>query len=893
MTEDQQGRHNKRRRILFAFAALVAVLAVLFVPPLVSVSRYKTRITSLMSASLGRPARLAQVRIRVLPRPGFILDDLTVDEDPEFGGEALLHASTVTAYIRLLPLWRGHLQISEISVDDASLNLVRTTAGRWNLDPLFRTAANKAGTVTGTGTSAPPAASLPYLAATNSRINFKNGAEKLPFSLVATDLSFWQENPGEWRIRLRGQPARTDVSLDLADTGVVELNASAHSGPALSQMPIQLDLEWRDAQLGQLTRLVTGSDAGWRGDLRGDVHIDGTPDAANVKARLRAAGVHRAEFAPAAPMDFDANCGFVYHYNTRALEKLVCDSPLGDGHVEIAGELPGIGPTPTTSGQTPPQPSPGPQFSVALDRVPVAAALDALRTMRSGVGSGLEAAGAASGKITYAEVRPASDTAKKPAKAHLAKTAQPTGPLGGSFTIDGLQIKGDGLSSPIVVPKAVLSPATAVPGQPQALVSTVTVPMGGPAPVAMNIRLGLTGYQGTARGPVSVQRSREVAHAAGLKQAAALDSLAGDPITVDLLARGPWLPATDVTPDNTPPAEPPAPSPAPHSVKTALLPIAPLPPTDNLSGTITLHNNNWKADFLANPVKIASATLQLDGNSILWDPIDFSYGTLTGTAILTLRDNCDTPPSCVANFEVNFSDLDAATVQTSILGAREKGTLVSDLLNRLRPSAGPVWPRLQGTVTADSLILGPVTLKGVKAAINMQPTSTDITSFDAIVLGGKLHASGQFETGDKPYYELEGDLTKLDPAAVGQLIGETWRGGTFVANGKIQLAGFTANDLASSAKGTLHFDWHHGAITGTAAVPPQLAHFDLWTADATIANDKISIDPNDQAGQNDQNQAVEGSHKRAVDATVTLSQPAKITFAVPKPAAKPVPAKKP
>ena len=58
-------------------------------------------------------------------------------------------------------------------------------------------------------------------AATNSRINFKNGAEKLPFSLVDTDVSFWQENPGEWRIRLRGQPARTDVSLDLADTGVV------------------------------------------------------------------------------------------------------------------------------------------------------------------------------------------------------------------------------------------------------------------------------------------------------------------------------------------------------------------------------------------------------------------------------------------------------------------------------------------------------------------------------------------------------------------------------------------------------------------------------------------------------------------------------------------------
>ena len=139
--------------------------------------------------------------------------------------------------------------------------------------------------------------------------------EKLPFSLVDTDLSFWQQEPGDWRIRLRGQPARTDVSLDLADTGVVRLEASVHRAPELRQMPVHLDLEWREAQLGQLTRLVIGSDPGWRGDLTGELHLDGTADAAQVKTRLRATGVHRAEFAPAAPMDFDANCGFVYHYS--------------------------------------------------------------------------------------------------------------------------------------------------------------------------------------------------------------------------------------------------------------------------------------------------------------------------------------------------------------------------------------------------------------------------------------------------------------------------------------------------------------------------------------------------------------------------------------------------
>ncbi len=214
-------------------------------------------------------------------------------------------------------------------------------------------------------------------------------------------------------------------------------------------------------------------------------------------------------------------------------------------------------------------------------------------------------------------------------------------------------------------------------------------------------------------------------------------------------------------------------------------------------------------------------------------------------------------------------------MQTAILGARQKDTLLSDLINRLRPSSSPVWPSLEGTVTADSLDLGPVTLKDVKAGVTMHPATTEITSLDAALLGGTLHASGQFESGDKPYYELTGDLAKLNPSAVGELLGETWRGGAFAANGKIELSGFTSGDLASSAKGTLHFDWRHGAIAGDAAAPADLAHFDRWTADAVIANGKIALDKNEVA---------EGSRKRSINASVTLAEPPKVTFSAPKPA---------
>ena len=225
MNEDAQPRRQNHKRLWLALAALALLLAILIVPPFLSVSRYKSRITQLISASLGRPVRLSSVEVRLLPRPGFVLSDLTVEEDPAYGAEPVFHANTVTASIRLLSLWRGRLEIDTISADEASLNVVRTTAGRWNIDSLLRSATAGAQSAAGSAGSREPV-KLPYLEATDSRVNIKNGVEKLPFSLLNAEMSLYQDSPGDWRVRLRGQPVRTDMPIQQADTGIVRLNAN-------------------------------------------------------------------------------------------------------------------------------------------------------------------------------------------------------------------------------------------------------------------------------------------------------------------------------------------------------------------------------------------------------------------------------------------------------------------------------------------------------------------------------------------------------------------------------------------------------------------------------------------------------------------------------------------
>jgi hypothetical protein len=391
------------------------------------------------------------------------------------------------------------------------------------------------------------------------------------------------------------------------------------------------------------------------------------------------------------------------------------------------------------------------------------------------------------------------------------------------------------------------------------------------------MHLSLRSYQVSVRGEASIQRCRELAHATGISAAAALDSLAGDPLIIDLSAQSPWLPTEQIVSTEIQPA---------GAAAAAVIGLVAMPGSsdsadpiaDSMSGTVTVRNANWKADYLANHVEIAEATLVMDNGGVRWDPVDFTYGPLKATASLTFPKSCNPPESCpvqpVPRIKIQFGDLDAATAQTAILGAREQGTLLSDLIDRLHRSSAPAWPLIDGTVTADSLVLGPVKLQDATAELHIRPKGIEITSLDAKLLDGNLQGTGTLVVGDKPAYSLTADFANLNPVAVGQLLGQNWRGGSIDANGKIDLAGYTGEDLAASAKGILHFEWRHGsagsATAAGPATPVALSRFDHWTADATIENGKINLG---------QNELAQGRQKHSATATVILAEPPKLSFA--------------
>jgi hypothetical protein len=329
-------------RALIVVAALIVLLVLaIFLPPLINLGKYRRSLTASMSEALGRPVYVGSMQLRLLPMPGIVMSDFTVDEDPAFGFEPALHAASVVASLRLSSLWRGRLEVSRISLDEASLNLVRNSAGQWSVGSVLLRASQISNAPTGERRVG-PRPRFPYIEATNSRINFKDGLEKKPFSLMNAEFSMWQANADEWRVRLRAQPVRTDLQLHLSDTGEMNVEGSLRRAPVLDAMPVDLRAEWSGAQLGQVTRLIAGMDSGWRGDLVATVAIRGTVGDLQLQSRVQIGELRRQEFQPATTLDVDANCQSEYHRIPRTLDNITCFWPIGSGHLLLTGRVPGL-----------------------------------------------------------------------------------------------------------------------------------------------------------------------------------------------------------------------------------------------------------------------------------------------------------------------------------------------------------------------------------------------------------------------------------------------------------------------------------------------------------------------------------------------------------------------
>jgi hypothetical protein len=294
-----------RARLWWTAGIIAVLLLLLLTPPLINVNRLRKRIAASMSASLGRPVHLDGLTLQLLPIPGFTLQNLVVSDDPAFGNEPVIRANVVEITLRPSSLWRRQVELSSIRFVEPSLNLVRNAQGQWNLQGLLMHAAQMSSAPT-EQSKAGPTPRFPYIEATNGRVNVKLADEKQPFSLVEADFALWLPSAEQWRVRLEGKPARTDMNV--SNAGTMRLEGSLQRAATVGDVPVDLRASWHDAPLGEASKLLTGADAGWRGTLNVDATLAGPMSAAKLATGLHINDLRRADFVPSRLLDLNVEC---------------------------------------------------------------------------------------------------------------------------------------------------------------------------------------------------------------------------------------------------------------------------------------------------------------------------------------------------------------------------------------------------------------------------------------------------------------------------------------------------------------------------------------------------------------------------------------------------------
>jgi AsmA protein len=489
------------RRLIAALIFMTTMLLMAVVPPLLNISRFQRRIERNLSAGLGRTVHFSRVSINLLPQPGFTLQDFVVDEDPAFGSEPIITAASVDATVRFSSLWRRRIEISKISLSAGdtgtapSVNLVHTADGRWNIQGLVLQATHIQAAPTAQ-TYSGPAPRFPYIEATGARLNLKldrNGIqEKTHFSLVDADFALWLPEPHQWQLRLKAHPVRTDSTP--ADTGTLRVEGtlgaagSAASPASLAQLPIDLSGDWQDAQLGGLSYLALGRDAGLRGELALSASVVGTIGSNAIAAHIQLINARRSAFVPPNLLNLEASCQAIAQQSFHAFSQIACRwPPPGSSDptlVALSAALPDIR-TPASAHAT-----------LTLPGLPTATALDWLSVATPRPPTGILPLGIITGSLAYHAESPSAPRVPQPLQRAWS----------GEFSLSGASLRIAGLGARPIPLDDITLRSTAAPTppphshQPAAAPPSsfdllpIALPLGGRQPATLEGHFDANGY---------------------------------------------------------------------------------------------------------------------------------------------------------------------------------------------------------------------------------------------------------------------------------------------------------------------------------------------------------------------------------------------------------------
>lgn len=752
---------GSKRRVLVIMAA-VFLLALFVVRP--GANGLRKRIVNAVGLALGRRVEVQWVKLRILPQPGFDLENFIVYDDPFFSAEPMLRAQEVTATLRLRSLLRGRLVIGRLSLKDPSFNLVRSEDGHWNLESLLQRAAR---TPTAPTANVKPEARpvFPYIEADNGRINFKIGQEKKAYALTDADFALWLDSENKWSMRLRAQPVRTDFNL--SDTGMLRVAGSWHRSESLRSTPLNFTIHWEQAQLGQFTKLIYGSDKGWRGSLGFTGVLVGTPESLSVKLDSSVQDFRRYDIVPADSMRLAASCTARYSSVEHLLSGLVCQSQVGKGKLELTGN---IG-SPT-----------GPRsydLRLIASELPVRSIAALVRRAKKDLPADLTAGGTLDGEFGLRSPGPQS----------------PSWDWSGGGEIGNLQLISESVPAELRfdrIPFALSNEKTGTDiggrknsrkqlpsddARPHIEVGPFSLLRGKSSNVSVQGWVGKSGYSFSADGDAPVQRLLLAARALGLRTP---DPAADGTAKLNLQIAGEWsgfgAPA--------------------------------------VNGTAQLHDVRTEWRSLDAPIEISSASLLLSPNGVQVQSLRAKAAGVSWEGMLSFPRQCSVLADCPIRFDIHAGAIDYDQFHDWLNPRPRKRPWYRFLSPGVSP--GPMLLTVldaTGTIHVDRVDIRELSASNLSAQVEMKDGNIRLADITADLLDGK-HRGDWTIVLSRNVPEVSGSGT-VQRASLGQLASamhDGWITGTGSGTYHFNWAGKSLEDWLTFASGTLRFEVQDGVL---------------------------------------------------------------------------------
>jgi hypothetical protein len=328
-------RFRYLRRPRNVVLALLLLLAVGWIAPqYFSAERYRQRVQLGLERALGRGASFGAISFHLLPRPGFTLENVVIAEDPAFGAEPFARVDRMDCDFRLRSLLPWRLDILRLSLERPSFNLVRNSAGKWNVENLLGSVAKNARAAR----TAKPGPAGFQLEASDARLNFKLQDEKKPLAVDNVEARLdLDPSQGKVNFKVIGDPVRTDLLLPTP--GELELEGQWVRGGTLGGS-LDATLATHGALLYDWIPLLTDHNPGIYGVLDASAHLGGTVFDPTVEGRIRIAQLHRWDQPPPSSK-IDSEIFFRGSYDRTHARLTVesVDASFADSHLHLTGSV--------------------------------------------------------------------------------------------------------------------------------------------------------------------------------------------------------------------------------------------------------------------------------------------------------------------------------------------------------------------------------------------------------------------------------------------------------------------------------------------------------------------------------------------------------------------------